>query len=63
MILPLYVRTNKYRGKQLISDETLLFKSILQPWLFAELVDRYQAWHSSKTQNILRDPRDAEKLF
>lgn len=49
-------------GKQLISDETLLFKSILQPWLFAELVDRYQAAFLRKAQNILRDPRDAEEI-
>ncbi len=46
----------------LISDETLLFKSILQPWLFAELVDRYQAAFMRKAQSILRDPRDAEEI-
>lgn len=48
--------------KQPLSDEKLLAKSILQPWLFAELVDRYQAAFLRKAQNILRDPRDAEEI-
>lgn len=53
--------TNKVEPS-LISDEKLLSKSILQPWLFSELVDRYQAAFLRKAQNILRDPRDAEEI-
>ncbi|HMO78304.1 MAG TPA: RNA polymerase sigma factor [Candidatus Paceibacterota bacterium] len=45
-----------------ISDEKLLQESILKPWLFAELVNRYQASFLRKAQSILRDPRDAEEI-
>lgn len=53
--------TNKDE-KRPLSDEVLLSKSVLQPWLFAELVDRYQAAFTRKAQSILRDPRDAEEI-
>ncbi len=44
------------------SDEELLADSQLRPWLFAELIHRYEAPFLRKAQGIIRDPRDAEEI-
>jgi RNA polymerase sigma-70 factor (ECF subfamily) len=46
----------------IMSDEELLFASQLRPWLFAELIKRYEAAFLRKAQGIIRDPRDAEEI-
>jgi RNA polymerase sigma-70 factor, ECF subfamily len=45
-----------------ISDEELLALSRSKPWLFAQLVDRYQAAFVRKVSGILRDQRDVEEV-
>lgn len=49
-------------NRPIVSDEELLKQSVSQPWLFAELVNRYQEAFLRKTESILRDPRDAEEI-
>lgn len=44
------------------SDEELLRRSKNEPWLFALLVDRYEAAFLRKVGAIVRDPRDAEEI-
>lgn len=56
------ILTNSDNKDDLVSDEVLLRESALKPWLFAELVDRYQAAFMRKAQSIVRDPRDAEEV-
>ncbi len=56
------ILTNSDNEDQLVSDETLLRESTLKPWLFATLVDRYQAAFLRKALSIVRDPRDAEEV-
>lgn len=56
------ILTNSDTTNQLVSDETLLRESILKPWLFGELVDRYQAAFLRKALGVVRDPRDAEEV-
>jgi len=46
----------------IFSDEELLFQSKLKPWLFGQLVERYQEAFLRKALNIVRDPRDAEEV-
>lgn len=45
-----------------LPDEELLLRSQTQPWLFAVLVDRYEAAFLRKARRIIRDPRDAEEV-
>lgn len=45
-----------------LSDEELLARSQAQPWLFAVLVDRYEAAFLRKASQIIRDRRDAEEV-
>ncbi len=45
-----------------LPDEELLVRARTQPWLFAILVDRYEAAFLRKAQRIIRDPRDAEEV-
>ncbi len=54
--------TNSENEDEIVSDEALLRESILKPWLFSTLVDRYQEAFLRKAQNIVRDPRDAEEV-
>ncbi len=44
------------------SDEELLRRSSNEPWLFAFLVERYEAPFLRKARSILRDPRDCEEV-
>ncbi len=43
-------------------DERVLEASRSQPWLFVELVDRYQEPFLRKARNIIRNPLDAEEV-
>ncbi len=45
-----------------LSDEDILTRSINEPWLFAFLVDRYEAAFVRKVRGILRDTRDVEEV-
>ncbi len=54
--------TNSEGENQGLSDEALLKASVLKPWLFSELVGRYEEPFLRKAQNIVRDPRDAEEI-
>jgi RNA polymerase sigma-70 factor (ECF subfamily) len=54
--------TNSDPELTIFSDEELLHQSKLKPWLFAQLVDRYQEAFLRKAKNIVRDPRDAEEV-
>ncbi len=46
----------------LLTDEELLRASQIKPWLFAQLIARYEAPFLRKAQGIIRDPRDAEEI-
>lgn len=43
-------------------DERVLEASRSQPWLFVEIVDRYQEPFLRKARNIIRNPLDAEEV-
>jgi RNA polymerase sigma-70 factor (ECF subfamily) len=45
-----------------LTDEELLRRSVNEPWLFAFLVDRYEAAFMRKVRGILRDTRDVEEV-
>ncbi|MFM2424243.1 MAG: polymerase sigma factor SigW [Candidatus Parcubacteria bacterium] len=45
-----------------MSDEELLTRSQVQPWLFAVLLDRYEAAFLRRATSIIFDPRDAEEI-
>lgn len=45
-----------------MSDEEVLRRSQSEPWLFAVLLERYQAAFLRKAQSVLRDPRDVEEI-
>lgn len=49
-------------SKSNLSDEELLRRSVNEPWLFAFLVDRYEAAFLRKVRGIIRDERDAEEV-
>ncbi len=48
--------------KSHLSDEEILRRSLNEPWLFAFLVDRYEAPFLRKVRGIIRDPRDVEEV-
>lgn len=54
--------TNTNGDQEPLSDEAILHASVLKPWLFGELVDRYEEAFLRKAKNIVRDPRDAEEV-
>jgi RNA polymerase sigma-70 factor, ECF subfamily len=56
------ILTNSDKEGESIPDEVLLRDSILKPWVFGELVERYQAAFLRKALSIVRDPRDAEEV-
>lgn len=45
-----------------LPDEELLIRSNSQPWLFAVLLDRYEAAFMRRAIAIIRDERDAEEI-
>mgnify|MGYP000874367205 FL=1 len=45
-----------------LPDEELLLRSNGQPWLFAVLLDRYEAAFMRRAVSIIRDERDAEEI-
>lgn len=45
-----------------MSDEEILARSQVQPWLFAALLDRYQEPFLRKARSIVRNPLDAEEV-
>ena len=53
--------TNSDPELTIFSDEELLQQSKLKPWLFGQLVERYQEAFLRKAKNIVRDPRDSEE--
>lgn len=50
------------KDKSNLSDEDILRRSLNEPWLFAFLVDRYEAAFLRKVRAIVRDPRDVEEI-
>lgn len=50
------------KDKSNLSDEDILRRSLDEPWLFAFLVDRYEAAFLRKVRAIVRDPRDVEEI-
>ncbi len=54
--------TNSQDEGEIITDEALLRESILKPWLFGVLVDRYEDAFLRKAKSIVRDARDAEEV-
>ncbi len=44
------------------SDEEIVTAASAQPWVFAVLVERYQAPFLRKTRGIIRNPLDAEEV-
>ncbi len=54
--------TTNENDKSHLSDEEILRRSLSEPWLFAFLVDRYEAPFLRKVKGIIRDPRDAEEV-
>jgi RNA polymerase sigma-70 factor, ECF subfamily len=45
-----------------MTDEEILVASQSRPWLFSQLVMRYEVPFLRKAQSIIRDPRDAEEI-
>lgn len=45
-----------------LSDEEILIRSQVQPWLFRILVDRYEAPFMRKARSIIFNPLDAEEV-
>jgi RNA polymerase sigma-70 factor (ECF subfamily) len=45
-----------------LTDETLLEKSRIEPWLFAVLLERYQDAFMRKARSIIRNELDAEEI-
>lgn len=45
-----------------LSDEELLVRSQVEPWLFTFLVERYEAAFVRKVRGIIRDSRDVEEV-
>jgi len=45
-----------------LSDEEVLLRSQVQPWLFRVLVDRYEAAFLRKARTIIFNPLDAEEI-
>jgi len=45
-----------------LSDEDLLVRSRVQPWLFRVLVDRYEQPFMRKARRIIHNPLDAEEV-
>ncbi len=45
-----------------LTDDELLKRSQVQPWLFGVLLDRYQTAFLRKARSIISDPRDAEEV-
>jgi len=45
-----------------LSDEDVLQRSQLEPWLFGIVIDRYQAPFIRKVSSIVRDNRDVEEV-
>jgi RNA polymerase sigma-70 factor, ECF subfamily len=45
-----------------LSDEELLARSQMQPWLFAVLLDRYETAFMRRAVSIIFDTRDAEEI-
>ncbi len=54
--------TNTQNDEAIIPDEVLLRESILKPWQFSILVERYEVAFLRKAKNIVRDSRDAEEV-
>ena len=54
--------TNSDKEEPSLLDEEVLQLSILKPWLFSVLVDRYEAAFLRKALSIVRDARDAEEI-
>lgn len=44
------------------SDEEILMRSQVEPWLFSVLLDRYQEAFMRKAMSIIRNPLDAEEI-
>lgn len=53
--------TNSESAKEL-SDEEVLSRSQIEPWVFAVLLDRYQDAFMRKARSIVRNPLDAEEV-
>jgi len=45
-----------------LSDEEVLLRSQIEPWLFGVLLDRYQDAFMRKARSIVRNPLDAEEV-
>lgn len=47
---------------QELSDEEILVRSQVEPWLFTFIVERYEAPFVRKVRGVLRDERDVEEV-
>lgn len=45
-----------------LTDEEVLLRSQIEPWLFGVLLDRYQNAFMRKARSIVRNPLDAEEV-
>lgn len=45
-----------------LSDEEVLMRSQIEPWLFGVLLDRYQDAFLRKARSVVRNPLDAEEV-
>lgn len=45
-----------------LSDEEILVRSQVQPWLFSVLVERYEAAFMRKARSVIFNPLDAEEV-
>jgi RNA polymerase sigma-70 factor (ECF subfamily) len=45
-----------------LSDEEILTRSQTKPWLYEQIVERYQAAFLRKAVGIIRDPEDAKEI-
>lgn len=45
-----------------LSDEAILLRCRVEPWLFTFIVERYEAAFLRKVRAVLRDPRDIEEV-
>lgn len=61
-ILPYMLGLSSSNNASNWSDEEILLRSQVEPWLFSVLLDRYQEAFMRKAMSIIRNPLDAEEI-